>query len=228
MSRACRKWLENQTIAVAHTTVTTHDSTACTHHKISILLLHELILILLIELLQGNLSIQDFDRRGKDLNWSSLALQVTTCTSSLGTRFFRGSGSETTPPPIQRCTVHVQCLLSVLDPRYCDSRSQGYIMMAAQQQPAVHVADFSDIWLSQPAALHHRRGSSIRLSENNTVAERVESWGYPSNGVVMTAEPVSVGTMFQVTVLETVKTWSGSLVSVFMGLAEDHLSLVQK
>ena len=79
MSRACRKWLENQTIAVAHTTVTTHDSTACTHHKISILLLHELILILLIELLQGNLSIQDSDPRfskGKDLNWSSLAWQL--------------------------------------------------------------------------------------------------------------------------------------------------------
>ena len=91
--------------------------------------------------------------------------------------------------------------------------------MAAQKQPAVHVADFSDInWSSQPAALHHRHGSNIRLSENNTVAERA----YPrfplgtfQNGVVMTAEPVSVGAVFQVTVLEKkVEGWAGSLVSV--------------
>jgi len=90
--------------------------------------------------------------------------------------------------------------------------------MAAQKhekQPAVHVADFSDIiWSSQPAALHHRHGSNIRLSENNTVAERVESRRYSSNGVVMTAEPVPVGTVFQVTVVEDVDQWGESLVSV--------------
>ena len=34
----------------------------------------------------------------------------------------------------------------------------------------------------------------------------------------MTAKPVSVGTVFQVTVLEKVKTWGGSLVSVVMDL----------
>ena len=91
--------------------------------------------------------------------------------------------------------------------------------MAAQKQPAVHVADFSDInWPSQPAALHHRRGSKIRLSKNNTVAERVnprEDW---DNGVVMTAEPVPVGTVFQIIVLEKMEEWSGSLVSVVMDL----------
>ena len=90
---------------------------------------------------------------------------------------------------------------------------QSEFEMAAQKhekQPAVHVADFSDInWSSQLAALRHRHGSNIRLSENNTVAKRVKSW---SDGVVMTAEPVSVGTVFQVTVLEKVP-WFGSLVS---------------
>ena len=63
-----------------HYRVTTRDATACTHHKISILLLHELTLIPLIELLQGNLSMQDSDPRfhkEKDLNWLSLARQVT-------------------------------------------------------------------------------------------------------------------------------------------------------
>ena len=103
--------------------------------------------------------------------------------------------------------------------------------MAAQKhekQPAVQVVDFSDInWSSQPAALHHRHGSNIRLSENNTVAERVNPLRTFNNGVVMTAEPVSVGTVFQVTVLEKVGGYLGSLVSVVIDLRE-HLSLVQK
>ena len=89
----------------------------------------------------------------------------------------------------------------------------------AAKQPAVHVADFSDINCSiQPTALHHRHGSNIRLSDNNTVAQRVNPYENYWNGVVMTAEPVSVGTVFQVTVLEKVETWRGSLVSVVMDL----------
>ena len=85
--------------------------------------------------------------------------------------------------------------------------------MAAQKQPAGRVADFSDInWSSQPAALHHRHGSNTRLSKNNSVAERVKGW---DDGVVMTAEPVPVGTVFQVTVVQDVDEWGGeSLVSV--------------
>ena len=98
--------------------------------------------------------------------------------------------------------------------------------MAVQKQPAVHGVDFSDINLSsQPAALHCRkRGSNIQLSENNTVAKRVN----PQNGVVMTAKSVPVGAVFQVTVLEKVKGWSGSLVSVVMGLSGKNLSQVQE
>ena len=75
--------------------------------------------------------------------------------------------------------------------------------------------DFSDInWSSQPAVLHHRHGGDIRLSENGTVAERVKPLRNVGDGVVMTAEPVPVGGMFQVTVLEKVEMWHGALVSV--------------
>ena len=175
------------------------------HHKISILLLQELILILLIELLQGNLSILDSDQRfpkGKDLNWSSLALQLVllyTAPSICLVYFYRK------PRPLQR------------EPLLTTGRSE--FEMADQKQPAVHVADFSDInWSSQPAALHRRHGSKIRLSENNVVAERVNPLRNWCNGVVMTAEPVTVGTVFQVTVLERVEKWSGSFVSVVMDL----------
>jgi len=108
--------------------------------------------------------------------------------------------------------------------------------MAAQKLPtaAVHVADFtvfSDVnWSSQPAALHYRHGSKIRLSENNTVAERetslmdtVRASIFPNlargnGGLVMTAKPVSVGTVFQVTVLKKLQDWRGSLVSVVIDL----------
>ena len=108
--------------------------------------------------------------------------------------------------------------------------SRSEFEMSARKQPAVHVTDFSDInWSSQPAALHHRHGSNIRLSKNNTVAERVNPQfplGAFQNGVVMTAKSVPVGAVFQATVLEKVDQWEGSLVSVVIHLRE-HLSLVQ-
>ena len=68
----------------------------------------------------------------------------------------------------------------------------------------------TDNWSSQPAVFHHNHGNNIRLSENNTVAERAASYC----GVVMTAEPVPIGRMFQVAVLEKEKNWLGGLVSV--------------
>ena len=48
------------------------------------------------------------------------------------------------------------------------------------------------------------------MSENNTVAKRAASYF----GVVMTAEPVPIGRMFQVTVLEKKEEFIGGLVSV--------------
>ena len=78
-------------------------------------------------------------------------------------------------------------------------------------RPAVHSVDLN--WSSQPAVLHRRYGKNIRLSENNTVAELVnpQRWG---DGVVMTAEPVPVGGVFQVTVLKQVVQCPVALVSV--------------
>ena len=64
-------------------------------------------------------------------------------------------------------------------------------------------------WPSRPAVFHDKRGNNIRLSESNTVAERAASYC----GVVMTAEPVPAGAVFQVTVLEKEKNWLGGLVS---------------
>ena len=88
---------------------------------------------------------------------------------------------------------------------------------AQRKPPAVHIhaVDFSDInWSSQPVVLRHRHGGNIRLSDNNSVAERVNPSRDFRKGVVMTAEPVPVGGVFQVTVLEEVNKWSGGLVSV--------------
>ena len=66
-------------------------------------------------------------------------------------------------------------------------------------------------WTSQPVVFHNNHGKHIELSQNNTVATRVWRFSY---GIVCTSEPVSIGQMFKVTVLENIQ-WSGSgLVSV--------------
>ena len=46
---------------------------------------------------------------------------------------------------------------------------------------------------------HSRCGKNITLSDNNTVARRVRSF---SNGIVFTQQPVALGTVFQVKILE--------------------------
>ena len=45
---------------------------------------------------------------------------------------------------------------------------------------------------------HSRYGKNISLSDNNSVARRVD--GY--NGIVFTEQPVALGTVFQVKILE--------------------------
>ena len=65
-------------------------------------------------------------------------------------------------------------------------------------------------WSCQPAALHHNHGRNIKLSDNDSVAERVRSF---ANGIVFTAEPVPLNCAFQVTVLRKEKLWIGSFVS---------------
>ena len=59
---------------------------------------------------------------------------------------------------------------------------------------------------------HSRCGENIKLSDNNTVAERVRSY---CNGIVFTEQPVALGTVFQVKILEyDTDSCLGSIVSV--------------
>ena len=46
---------------------------------------------------------------------------------------------------------------------------------------------------------HSRCGGNIILSNNNTVARRVKSY---DDGIVFTEQPVALGTVFQVKILE--------------------------
>ena len=61
---------------------------------------------------------------------------------------------------------------------------------------------------------HSLCGKNICISDNNTVARRVRSW---NNGIVYTEQPVVLGTVFQVKILEYGVTdhelWLGSIVS---------------
>ena len=55
-----------------------------------------------------------------------------------------------------------------------------------------------------------RRGEKVRLSKKNSVAERVSSF---HDGVVFSAQPIALDTLYSVELLEKDK-WSGGLVSV--------------
>ena len=62
---------------------------------------------------------------------------------------------------------------------------------------------------------HTRCGKNISLSDNNTIAGRVD--GY-DNGIVFTEQPVALGTLFQVKILEYdggpwARFWNGTIVS---------------
>ena len=46
---------------------------------------------------------------------------------------------------------------------------------------------------------HSRCGKNTSLLDNKNVAERVRSW---ENGIVFTEQPVALGTVFQVKILE--------------------------
>ena len=66
-------------------------------------------------------------------------------------------------------------------------------------------------WSCRPAALHHNHGENIKLSDNDSVAERVRSYYCE---IIFTAEPVPLNCAFQVTLLrEEEMDWAGSFVS---------------
>ena len=64
----------------------------------------------------------------------------------------------------------------------------------------------------RPGAFHHKHGANIRLKENDTVAHRVDSY---NKAVVFTEQPIPLGAMFQVRILDKGGGWAGSIVSTW-------------
>ena len=62
----------------------------------------------------------------------------------------------------------------------------------------------------RPGAFHHKHGANIRLSEDDTVAHRVDSY---NKAVVFTEQPIPLGAIFQVKILDKGGGWAGSIVS---------------
>lgn len=62
----------------------------------------------------------------------------------------------------------------------------------------------------RPGAFHHKHGGNIRLSEDATVAHRIDSY---NKAVVFTEQPIPLGAMFQVRILDKGGGWAGSIVS---------------
>ena len=57
---------------------------------------------------------------------------------------------------------------------------------------------------------HRKHGTNIRLSEENTIAHRTDSY---NNSVVFTEQPIAVGNTFLVELLDKGGGWAGSIVS---------------
>ena len=62
----------------------------------------------------------------------------------------------------------------------------------------------------RPGTFHRKHGQNIRLYENETVAHRVDSY---NKAVVFTEQPIPLGAMFQVKLLDKGGGWAGSIVS---------------
>ena len=74
------------------------------------------------------------------------------------------------------------------------------------------MANVLSLSASSTQRFHFRCGKNIKLSDNNTVAERS---GDCNNGIVFTEQPVALGTVFQVKILEYDDSqYVGSIVSV--------------
>lgn len=59
-------------------------------------------------------------------------------------------------------------------------------------------------------AFHRKHGQNIRLLEDETVAHRVDSY---NKAVVFTEQPIPIGGVFQVKLLDKGGGWAGSIVS---------------
>ena len=73
-------------------------------------------------------------------------------------------------------------------------------------------------WASQPVIFHHKTGVNIELSRDKTVATSKKHPLYDglrthyNYGIVITSEPVPIGAMLKVTLLQTNTDWKGGLV----------------
>ncbi len=56
---------------------------------------------------------------------------------------------------------------------------------------------------------HDKHGANIRLFDNRMVAHRVDSY---NKGVVFTEQPIALGAMFQIKLLDKGGGWAGSIV----------------
>ena len=82
--------------------------------------------------------------------------------------------------------------------------------MASKRNDQSLFSSASVQWNSQPVVFHNKHGSNIELSQNNTVATRVNSWDC---GVVCTSAPVSTGQMLKVVISTSGPLSFGGLVS---------------
>ena len=74
-------------------------------------------------------------------------------------------------------------------------------------------ADVSD-WIVTPAPLNDKKsGKRAIFSTDNSIVERRDPERYYGDCVSYTRDPLPPGQVWQVTVLETTRTWSGGLVS---------------
>lgn len=69
--------------------------------------------------------------------------------------------------------------------------------VAMGQKNSLHMVDPAT-WSTRPAKLHVVCGKKIALSEEGSVARRVDAKSQHKDGLVHTAWPVAVGRLFQV------------------------------
>ena len=82
-----------------------------------------------------------------------------------------------------------------------------YCEMATRKEGPSLFTSANVQWTSLPVVFHNNHGKNVVLSQNNTVATRERSLDY--YGIVCTSEPVTIGQMFKVTMLEEVTHWGG-------------------
>ena len=101
-------------------------------------------------------------------------------------------------------------------PHYCEIHVLQYNFVEALPKWAeTKLGDRSDgafgtMNSGRQGGFHRKHGTNIRLSEENTIAHRTDSY---NNSVVFTEQPIAVGNTFLVELLDKGGGWAGSIVS---------------